>query len=191
MLSPPILTQKEQVGLNAEKNKIAKNKSAVITAIIAGFITLFFCVESFQALLANLFGAENVVLKYNLILLLAEYNLTGLKLLSSIIITLSPIMFLIIITEIVTILQQKVSADRLSNSLMLYRLILIGYLLLFVFYETVTVILREFMSSDFVIFINHINLKTPVLYFLLFALIVLTAGYINLHTKRISSYINR
>ena len=184
--------QTGQAGLKDKPEKLIKNKPSVIAGTLMGLITALYLTELFQYLLAAIFGLPNAGLSFRIVYLLAQFESNSdVSLLINIFITVTPLVVLFTSTQIVGYKITKTSLGAARYSLMLYQLIMVGYVLFYLLYQAVSIVINIDPSSDFVKLAALLKLEYPYNIFGIFFIIFILAIFININARKISKYINK
>jgi hypothetical protein len=178
--------------LKDKTEKLIKNKPSVIVGSFLGFLTVLYVPEFVQYLSAIIFGFEKAGLSFNFLYLIAVFELDPLAgaFINGIVI-LMPLIILFLISQLVSTQMSKIALGPIRYSLMLYQLILVGYVLFYLFYQAITIIINIDNTSDFVKLANLFGLQHPYNIFGIFFIIFILAVYININARKISKYINK
>ncbi len=172
--------------------KLIKNKPSVIAGTLMGLITVLYLTELFQYLFAAIFGLPSAGLSFRVIYLLAEFEIdSNASLVVNIFITVTPLVVLFISTQIVAYKITKTSLGAARYSLMLYQLIMVGYVLFYLLYQAITIVISIDPSSDFVKLAALLKLEYPFNIFGIFFIIFMLAIFININARKITKYINK
>jgi len=189
------LKQKEQAGLKDKGNvptgkNIIKNKSAIAAGLIAAFIVIFFLAGLFQGLCGYLFNAAPINFEFGWSGLTVVLDLTDVNFIfSKIIIILSPIISIILSIELSHYFLKKLPFGFLRFSILVFQLLLAGYLMITVFYGAVLILLKSEVSNIWVNLASVFELSEGKEIVLIFLMVIILFGYLNLVQKRISNYI--
>jgi hypothetical protein len=166
-----------------------KNKKALLLGFITAMLfSLIFC-ELIQGLTALAFGALGLNYKVSGIKLCAYFVLNSGVTLNSIILML-PYFLTIAAIELSVQLLKKHSPGFIRYYIIIFSLALSGFLLFDTFYSAFSVILRFNYGNDWVQMTNLLNMSEGGRITFIFLIIIFTAGYLNLSSKRIIKYIN-
>jgi hypothetical protein len=167
-----------------------KNKSSIVTGLLAGTISLLFLPELFQLLIAVIINV-NVDFSLGYFFPIVSLNAQpGSSIWSFVVTGLSPFLYLIIICETGSLLLRKTYAGYYRYSLIIFLLVNIGYMLFYSFFNSVVVILNLGFSTDWKNILSVVGFKDLKYLIYIFFIIILTAGYLNLVTKRVLKYVN-
>ena len=167
-----------------------KNKSSIFTGILTAIISLLFLPELFQLLVATILGVQNTLDFWLFIPRITLINAIDTQLWSAIITGFAPFLYLIIICETGSFILSKTYAGFYRYSLIIFLLINIGYLLVYSFSNSVIVILNLQIITDWKSILVSAGIKDLKYLIYIFFIIILTAGYLNLITKRVLKYVN-
>ena len=189
------LKQKEQAGLKDKSNvptgkNIIKNKSAIAGGLIAAFIVIFFLDDLFQGLCGYLFNAVPINFEFGWTGLTVVINLANVNFIfSKIIIILSPVISIILSIELSHYFLKKLPLGFFRFSILVFQLILAGYLMITVFYGAVSILLKSEVNNIWVNLATVFELSEGKEIVLIFLMVIILFGYLNLIQKRISNYI--
>lgn len=173
-----------------KKVKKIKNKKALFAGIFTGFITILFLGELFQILLAFVAGTENIHLKFLITGLKSEFILPEqLNNVISAIIYLGTEILLILLFEIGIIFLKRTGVGIARFSLIVFEIIIIGFLIVDVFYGAIRVLLRM-EGNDWIDLVNRLDLSFEGGIVFMFFVIITFIIYLNFSSKRIMNYIN-
>lgn len=152
------------------------------------FYTLIFC-ELLQGLTALVFGASDIHFEIAGIKLCAGFLLNG-GIVSNGIILLLPFVITILAIESSVKLLKRYSPGFKRYFTVIFSICLSGFLLFDSFYSAFSVVLRFNYQNDWVQLVALSDFTEGGRIAFVFFMIILTAGYLNLSSKRIIKYIN-
>src|SRR4030042_7152223 len=167
-----------------------KNKYAVLTGIATALIVIILIREIFQAGTAYFLGAEEISFKISGLELFCSFTITeNQSTLSYILIFISPILFIFIALEIGIRVLQKTVLGFYRYAAIVFQLLLIGFLIINIFYGAVTVVLKM-EGNDWNRLVYYLDLSYEGGIIFMFLVIIIFAAYLNLSIKRVIGYIN-
>ena len=171
------------------EQKSIKNKNSIIIGFLTGIVTITFLPEIFQSLIHLIISDFPQSLNFNGLFVL-KYNIEADKsLISSIIISGSPFIILIIVSEISFFVLKKTSLGFNRYSLIIYLIILNGFLIIKTFYGCFVIVLQSDLLNDVFVLSSTLfeNIEGQIVF--VFLLVIILTVYLNLVIKRISNYI--
>ena len=163
----------------------------VILALFCAAIVIFLLRGLFQGFMAVIFGSTNI----NFILTFGGIEavfdpLTASPAIDYVLIYASPVILVIILTEISVLFIKKTFLGSTRFFLIAFILINLGYLIIHFFYNSFLLVMDAPVANDWLTLSFHLDLtKTGKIIFAFF-LVFVTIGYINLVTRRVMKYIN-
>jgi hypothetical protein len=165
------------------------NKKVLLYGLVfAGLYALVF-VELIQGFIAWITGASGVSFRISGIKLYAGFILNGGAVINAVIFIV-PYILTILAIELAMRLLKKYPQGFKRHFIIVFSLVLSGFLLFDTFYGAFSVILRFNFENDWVQLVNMLNITEGERLISALFVIILTAGYLNLSTKRIIKYIN-
>ena len=167
-----------------------KNKKAFLYGTVFGLLAVAFGNELFQALIAFLTGNSEYSINFNYFTIVTEiYADSSLPLFEATLLFVSPIIFSIAVIEFAHFLMKRKPAGTTRFSLVIFNLIVAGYLIVKFFYGAFVSIVSPEIYSDWSGLLNYFEAEfSTKLVLSLFSIILLT-GYFNLSSKRVMKYI--
>lgn len=178
--------------MKGKQEKLIKNKPSVILGSVMGLVTILYLTELIQFLLASFISLPTTKLVFGFIYFLAEFGIdSSSPMLLNILVIITPLIVLFTCSQLVAFAVTKAQLGATRYTLMVYQLMLIGYVLFYLFYQAVTIIIDIDSSSDFVKLASLLELEHPYNIFGIFFIIFILAIYININARKISKYINK
>lgn len=172
------------------KNKTIKNKPALIAGIFSGLFCVIFLNEFVQGLLAYLAGSP-ISFKFEGISFHAVYDINIIPAyILKILITLASTLFTVFVLEIGGLFMRKTAVGFKRYALILFQLINVLGLIISVFYDTLSIVLKSQNFNDFkllALLMNFTNEESIV--FMIFVILIVTV-YLNFSTRQTINYIN-
>ncbi len=167
-----------------------KKNILIIISIVMGLISVLILNELIKGAAVYLIYTNDISFLFKGISLSTVFTLpVSHNLLFDTIIFLVPILSVIIFIEFSAVLLSKVYNNNIRTGLIIYQVINIGYLVITILLNALSVIIKNFLSTDWLTYIfisKYSNSKTMLVTFLTI-LIIFT--YINFATNRIKKYI--
>jgi len=174
-----------------KKQKITNNNWFVLSGGVFAVLNILFFTGLFQLIVALLFGVNNFYLEFNTVILAPVFSFSEhTSVIAYGFIYLSPITFNIILLELGTALLKKTSLGSKRFSLIVFNLIIAGYLIINVFYGTAISLLTENSGNDWSQLMLLLNIHGNGKIFFMFAVILLLTFELKQTAKRILEYIN-
>ena len=172
-------------------NKKVKNKTALITGIIIGLLTVLFLNRFFQGLMAYMAGAADVEFGFAGIWFTCYFNIMeGLSTFIYILIYTAPLLFIVIMLGIGNLILKKSSLGLTRYSVIVFFLVNVGYIIINVFYGTFSVVLQTNAGNDWYRLFQFLGFSGNQGIALIFFVIVSLIIYVNISTKRLIKYIS-
>lgn len=166
-----------------------KNKSSLITGMLLSILFLLYLPELFQYLLSIILGVNSHLEFVFIVPVVTIENTVNSSLFSQITVGFVHYLYLVVICESGSFLLGKSYVGFYRFSLIIFLLVHAGYLLFYTFFNAVVTILELTVVNDWKnIFIN-LSLSNLQYFIIIFLIIILTAGYLNLLSKRILKYV--
>ena len=185
----PILKPNAPAGL---KDKSIRNKKSLITGLAAGILSVFYLNELFQGFAAFIAGFERITFEFGMINWYAVFHseepFGGLI---YVIVYIAPLLFNLLVIEVSNIILKKGGPGLIRNSILLFQLINIGYILLNIFYGALSLLLRTNPMNDWVRLAAALRLEGPGKFVMMLFAIIILISYLNITTKRVGSYIGK
>lgn len=168
-----------------------KNKKSILIGTILGLFISLFLVESFQAFAAVIFGAENTRITFAWMNVFASFDIEKLSASKQFLILFSPMLLFLVLSFGFLFTASKLKESSLRFIFVLSLLIVSGYYIVYMFYGAVHVIIGSYAAGDLTLFIGALGLEYPINIGVMFLIIIIFIGYINLIMKKISVYVNK
>lgn len=173
-----------------EKGNRIKNKSSLITGLLVGIVSVAFLPELFQALLALIFDFE---FNFELFLIFPQIAISSFRpddVVFNLIVRFAPFIFLLLSCEVGAYLLRPTYPGFYRYTLLMYILTNVGYMLFYVFLNSIVVILNIELLTDWSSFLILLEVDHIGSLIYIFPLIIVLAVYLNFITKRILKYVN-
>jgi len=175
----------------SKKQKITDNNWFILFAGVLAVLNILFFTGLFQVIVALLFGIHNFSLEFKAVIFAPVFSFTEkTSVIAYCIIYLTPIAFNIILLEFGTVLLKKTSLGSKRFALIVFNLIIAGYLIVNVFYGAAVSLLTENYGNDWSQLLSILNIHGNKRIFFMFAVILLLTIELKQTAKRILEYIN-
>jgi len=167
-------------------------KPSLMWGVLAGYIVVFILSQVIQYLAGIILGIDGIHLSLEFYKLTCEfvYNAES-GMFVSILVLLVPTFVSIVNIEINSRMLTKVAMGFSRNFLIVYQMVLIGYLLVNVFIGATAVVLDLSVGNEYAQIITGVlGLTMPVSFLIILVVLIMLTGYVNFTTRRIMSYIN-
>ena len=167
-------------------------KPSLLWGVLAGYFVVFILSQVIQYLAGLILGVDGIHLSFEYYKLTCGfvYSLESGKFVS-ILVLLVPTLVNIVNIEINSRMFTKVSMGFYRNFLIVYQLVLIGYLLVNVFIGAATVVLGLSNGNEYAQIISEVlGFTTPGSFLIILVVLIMLTTYVNITTRRIMNYIN-
>lgn len=176
-----------------DKSEIkSRFKPSLLIGVLAGYVVIFFLARILQYLAGLVLGVDGIYLFYEYYKLTCEFvfnSETGKFV--SIFVLLIPTFVSIFNIELNSFMLTKVTMGFYRNFLIIYQMVLIGYLLINVFIGAVSVVLDLSIGNEYAQIISGVfGFTMPASFLIILVILIILTGYINVTTRRITKYIN-
>ena len=178
--------------MSETRNKLIKNKPAILLGGGSALILVLFGLEFLQFYIAVLADAGNTALNFSYFFPAAEYTINESS--SDFInyfVMLTPIIVSITFLQVTSLLLFRFPLGFYRYSLMIFQLIILGYLLLYLLYSAISVALNFSWNTDFQKFTNYLHTDYPFDILVVFVFVFLIAMFININAKKVTRFINK
>ncbi len=178
--------------MEKQDGKLVKNKPALIAGILPALFFVLYGNELLQTLSGYLLGASGINIEFNYLFAVAVYTIPDqMQDFSAYLVLLSPVLISLILIQIASLFLQKVPLGFYRYTFMIFQLIMLGYILLYLLFGTISVLLKLKWDTDIQKFIEFIGLDYPVNLLIVFLMIFIIGLFINFNAKRVSVFINK
>ncbi|NOX17545.1 MAG: hypothetical protein GXO87_04595 [Chlorobi bacterium] len=169
-----------------------KNRKAVFFGILSGALVVFFGSEIFQAAAALAAGNVEYAIAFNYAGAATKiYSPSSLPFAEALFLFLSPVIFSIALIEFAHYLLKRKPIGTARFSLVIFNLIVSGYLIVKIFYGVFVSIAAPDIYSDWSGLMNYLGMEfSTKIVFGIFSILLLM-GYFNLSSRRIMKYIGK
>lgn len=174
-----------------KKQKITDSNWIILFGGVFATLNILFFTGLFQLIVALLFGVNNFHLEFNTIVLAPVFTFAdNTSVIAYGFIYLSPITFNIFLLEFGTAFLKKTSLGSKRFSLIIFSLIIAGYLIINVFYGAAVSLLLENSGNDWSQLLSVLNIHGNGKIFFMFAIILLLTIELKQTAKRILEYMS-
>lgn len=169
----------------------SKNWQPIIFAVFLAIVQILWLKELFQFLIASLIGVELSEISFNFILLNFYFEPTpGTSMPILFLLYFSPIIYLVLCTETTSLFLRKTPAGVYRFFIIVFVLIILGFLIIHIFYNAVLLILNPGLTNDWITLAIYLRLDEVGRMILAFGVIFLFVFYLNMQGRRVTNYIN-
>jgi len=167
-----------------------KKNVLIVISIITAFVFILFINEFIKAGAIYLMYTKDISFVINGISLSSVFILPeNHNLYKDLIIYLLPVFSVIIFIELSGVLLSKIYNNNIRTGLIVFQIMNIGYLVIMMLINAVSVLVYQFISTDWLTFIEVSKFSTTKGLLITFLLIAVIFTYINFTSNRIRKYI--
>lgn len=167
-----------------------KKALSISAAVVVSVFSIFFVNQLFKWLIAYILLGNNSTVNFNGITILITFSPhNSISILRYIIVIISPLLLSIILTELALFKITKLSNIVLTNMLIIYVLINVGYIIFAIILGMMSVIFKTNFSTDWYIILSSQEFSYNEKLLTIFLSLILLIGYVNIFLIRIKKYI--